>query len=81
MDTGQCRSRVPQRHEGWTQRHAAKRHQCPKPGCGKSFSRPSHLTRHALNHSAVEFECHRCAASLKRRYVHVWPILQHPRDL
>ncbi|KAK7590010.1 hypothetical protein V3481_008968 [Fusarium oxysporum f. sp. vasinfectum] len=67
MDTGQCRSRVPQRHEGRTQRHAAKRHQCPKPGCGKSFSRPSHLARHALNHSAVEFECHRCAASFKRR--------------
>lgn len=67
MDTGQCRPRVPQRHEGRTQRLAAKRHQCPKPGCGKSFSRPSHLARHALNHFAVEFECHRCAASFKRR--------------
>ncbi|KAF5964077.1 C2H2 zinc finger transcription factor protein [Fusarium bulbicola] len=59
MDDSHSRPREPRR--------VAKRHQCPKPGCGKSFSRPSHLARHALNHSAVEFECSRCAASFKRR--------------
>ncbi|KAF5250681.1 hypothetical protein FANTH_4124 [Fusarium anthophilum] len=59
MDDSHSRPREPRR--------VAKRHQCPKPGCGKSFSRPSHLARHALNHSAVEFECPRCAASFKRR--------------
>ncbi|EWG41242.1 hypothetical protein FVEG_03388 [Fusarium verticillioides 7600] len=67
MDEGHFKPREPRNDEVRTRRHAAKRHQCPKPGCGKSFSRPSHLARHALNHSAVEFECPRCAASFKRR--------------
>ncbi|KAF4503029.1 C2H2 zinc finger [Fusarium agapanthi] len=67
MDGSHLKPREPRHDEARTPRHVAKRHQCPKPGCGKSFSRPSHLARHALNHSAVEFECPRCAASFKRR--------------
>lgn len=67
MDKGHFEPREPRNDEVRTRRRVAKRHQCPKPGCGKSFSRPSHLARHALNHSAVEFECPRCAASFKRR--------------
>ncbi|KAF5567566.1 C2H2 zinc finger [Fusarium phyllophilum] len=67
MDESHFSPREHRHDEVRTRRLVAKRHQCPKPGCGKSFSRPSHLARHALNHSAVEFECPRCAASFKRR--------------
>ncbi|KLP00862.1 C2H2 zinc finger protein [Fusarium fujikuroi] len=67
MDDSHFEPREPQHNEVRSRRRVAKRHQCPKPGCGKSFSRPSHLARHALNHSAIEFECPRCAASFKRR--------------
>ncbi|KAL4864481.1 hypothetical protein BDV12DRAFT_176159 [Aspergillus spectabilis] len=44
----------------------ANRHHCPVPGCGKSFSRPSHLQRHVLNHSKSQWICSRCTASFKR---------------
>ncbi|KAH6999106.1 fungal-specific transcription factor domain-containing protein [Ilyonectria sp. MPI-CAGE-AT-0026] len=45
---------------------SGRRHRCLKPGCGKSFSRPSHLERHALNHSDTQWTCARCQASFKR---------------
>jgi hypothetical protein len=60
-------SRVEDETGPHTPKGPVKRHKCPKPGCGKSFSRPSHLARHALNHSATEFRCSRCRASFKRR--------------
>ncbi|KAL4783762.1 fungal-specific transcription factor domain-containing protein [Aspergillus varians] len=43
-----------------------KRHYCAVAGCGKSFSRPSHLQRHALNHSKSQWVCSRCTAAFKR---------------
>ncbi|KAL2825772.1 fungal-specific transcription factor domain-containing protein [Aspergillus cavernicola] len=43
-----------------------KKHYCTAPGCGKSFSRPSHLQRHAWNHSKSQWICNRCNASFKR---------------
>ncbi|KAF7555362.1 hypothetical protein G7Z17_g2261 [Cylindrodendrum hubeiense] len=38
-----------------TEHRSVGRHRCLKPGCGKSFSRPSHLERHALNHSDTQW--------------------------
>ncbi|KAI1334269.1 fungal-specific transcription factor domain-containing protein [Xylariaceae sp. FL0016] len=52
--------------DGQKSHSVGKRHRCPKPGCGKTFSRPSHLERHALNHSEAQFSCPRCHASFKR---------------
>ncbi|PMD19041.1 hypothetical protein NA56DRAFT_213191 [Hyaloscypha hepaticicola] len=43
-----------------------KRHTCNVPGCAKAFSRPSHLQRHALNHSDIQLICERCKACFKR---------------
>ncbi|KAH7169977.1 fungal-specific transcription factor domain-containing protein [Dactylonectria macrodidyma] len=48
------------------EQRTGRRHRCQKPGCGKSFSRPSHLERHALNHSDTQWTCARCHASFKR---------------
>ncbi|KAH7162058.1 fungal-specific transcription factor domain-containing protein [Dactylonectria estremocensis] len=48
------------------EQRSGRRHRCQKPGCGKSFSRPSHLERHALNHSDTQWTCARCHASFKR---------------
>ncbi|KAF9890674.1 hypothetical protein FE257_005540 [Aspergillus nanangensis] len=44
----------------------AKRHRCTLPGCGKTFTRPSHLQRHALNHSENQWVCSRCQVPFKR---------------
>ncbi|RDW91816.1 hypothetical protein BP5796_01210 [Coleophoma crateriformis] len=44
-----------------------KRHTCKVPGCGKAFTRPSHLQRHALNHSHAQWICERCSACFKRQ--------------
>ncbi|PVH74229.1 hypothetical protein DL98DRAFT_468144 [Cadophora sp. DSE1049] len=43
-----------------------KKHCCKVTGCGKAFSRPSHLQRHAVNHSTAEWVCERCNACFKR---------------
>ncbi|KZF25827.1 hypothetical protein L228DRAFT_84633 [Xylona heveae TC161] len=46
---------------------SSKRYRCTFEGCGKSFSRPEHAQRHALNHSEGENTCLRCRAHFKRR--------------
>ncbi|KAL4778779.1 fungal-specific transcription factor domain-containing protein [Aspergillus varians] len=43
-----------------------KRYPCTIPGCEKSFTRLSHLRRHALNHSETQWVCARCNAPFKR---------------
>ncbi|OKL64427.1 hypothetical protein UA08_00851 [Talaromyces atroroseus] len=43
-----------------------KLHRCTVPGCGKAFTRVSHLQRHALNHTEVKWHCHRCDTFFKR---------------
>jgi hypothetical protein len=44
-----------------------KKHCCKIPGCGKVFSRPSHLQRYSLNYSNTQWVCERCSAWFKRR--------------
>ncbi|KAI2829219.1 transcriptional regulator family: Fungal Specific TF and C2H2 zinc finger [Aspergillus niger] len=43
-----------------------KRYRCSMAGCGKAFTRLSHLQRHSLNHSETRWVCGRCNASFKR---------------
>ncbi|KAL1858864.1 hypothetical protein VTK73DRAFT_7788 [Phialemonium thermophilum] len=41
---------------------------CDEPGCGKSYTRREHLTRHKLNHNATStFACDQCARQFVRR--------------
>ena len=44
----------------------SKTHGCPRPGCGKSFTRFDHLQRHMLNHSTWSSTCSRCRRHFKR---------------
>ncbi|KAJ9268260.1 transcriptional regulator family: Fungal Specific TF [Paecilomyces variotii] len=45
-----------------------KEYVCPESGCGKSFLRSSHLSRHRLNHRPTEiFQCSSCPKKFVRR--------------
>ncbi|KNE68783.1 hypothetical protein AMAG_13424 [Allomyces macrogynus ATCC 38327] len=43
-------------------------HTCPHAGCGKTFSRNAHLTRHLLNHAPTRsYACAQCGRQFFRR--------------
>ncbi|OJJ48597.1 hypothetical protein ASPZODRAFT_150792 [Penicilliopsis zonata CBS 506.65] len=45
-----------------------KEHICPEPGCGKSFLRPEHLSRHCLNHRPKQiYHCSSCPKRFVRK--------------
>ncbi|KAF9888257.1 hypothetical protein FE257_008826 [Aspergillus nanangensis] len=54
------------RHRPQADHSRANRHRCSIAGCGKAFTRLSHLQRHSLNHSETQWVCNRCNAPFKR---------------
>ncbi|POY69947.1 hypothetical protein BMF94_7079, partial [Rhodotorula taiwanensis] len=54
------------------------RHECPHPGCGKSFSRPDHLRRHTANHDPQRIKsCPECGRGFARADVLATHIKKH----
>ncbi|KAK4182995.1 zinc finger protein zas1 [Podospora australis] len=60
---------------------AGKRFECNIPGCGRSFTRKEHLTRHAKSHSArPQYQCPLCGKRYARSDVLKRHVEFHPQN-